>query len=211
MPETETDRDSAQTGPSAPPLAGQHTDASAAQLRSGPGFVDPPMVGEVAPVVDEYPPGWKRSWRPPAWAIAGAVVVLALGAMVLAWNTLVGTTTTRRLVAMADSGPGSAVRAGTSCEKWGRPLPGIVIVPSSRDAGCWSCGAGLPNTGYFTAAALAHHLDGSPPLPDGGRVRVTTHWLRPSEYRFVADDGTTVPLHAFHQFWCVARTGGVGP
>ena len=159
-------------------------------------------------MVEEYPPGWKKPWRPPTWVIGVVVAVLAVGAALLAWNTFVGTTTTKRIVPTSEAGPGSIVRAATSCEKgWVTPLPGVVVVPSSRTQGCWSCGDGLPTTGYFTAAAIAHGYQ-APPLPKGDRVRVTTHWLRPTEYRFVADDGTTVALHAMSKFWCVARAGG---
>ena len=109
----------------------------------------------------------------------------------------------------ADARAGSIVWAASSCGRDARPLPGVVVVPSSQSSGCWSCGAGLPTTGYFSGAAFH---DGRPyaaaALPRGHLVRVTTHWLRPPEYRFVADDGTTVPLHALDKFWCIASNGG---
>ncbi len=45
-------------------------------------------------------------------------------------------------------------------------------------------------------------------MASGDRVRVTRYWLRGTQYAFVADDGTAVPLHPFRKFWCVASTGG---
>ncbi len=82
-----------------------------------------------------------------------------------------------------------------------------MVVPVSRDQGCWSCGAGLPTTGYFSAGTFEPGYPG-PALPQGHLVRATRHWFRGTDYSFVADDGTTVPLDQFQKFWCVASTGG---
>ena len=154
------------------------------------------VLAELAAEVD------RRTRRRVSTRLVVTLVGVLVVAGVVAWGMLIGTTST---VTIGTKPP--RLHQGTGQD----PASGAIVWPDVCHDDNSPHLAAVEVVGhdqdYVSADALQVGPYAASPFPPGDQVRVTRRWFRAPEYVFVADDGTTVPLHELHKFWAIPCTG----